>query len=274
MKYRRCSLLLLSALTALATPCLASLAAEDDQESSHQLSLADLAGYGAALSGKPTAERAKATDPPVQVNFNELWNRPDAFQGRRVVVQGRVVRTFRQGPIGSFPPLAEVWITSRDGNPFCVVFPQPGLLDATHAESGDTKLTPKEKPTSGHRGDEMPGPGSMVQFTGTFLKMVRYAGADTARLAPLIVGDRPPVVSSLEPVESQADHAPNGMTRGSGLAIQLVFWAFGLTGAAMAAAVFVRWHLGLRTRSESLRAKSADLELDPPLEFLGPPNEP
>jgi hypothetical protein len=274
MNYRRCSLLFVSASVALATPCLASLAADDDQDTSHRLSLGDLAGYGAALSGKPTAEGAKATDPPVQVNFNELWNRPDAFQGRRVVVQGRMVRIFRQGPIGSFPPLAEVWMTSRGGNPFCVVFPQRGVLDDTHAASGNMKLTPKEKPASGHQSDEMPGPGRMVQFTGTFLKMVRYAGADTARLAPLIVGDRPPVVSSFEPVERQADYAPSGVTRGSGLAIRLAYWALGLAGAAIAAVLFVRWHLGLGTRSESLRAQSANLALDPPLEFLGPPNEP
>ena len=31
-----------------------------------------------------------------------------------------------------------------------------------------------------------------MQFTGTFLKMIRYAAGDGARMAPLIVGDRPP----------------------------------------------------------------------------------
>ena len=39
----------------------------------------------------------------------------------------------------------------------------------------------------------------MVRFTGTFLKMVRYAGGDGARLAPLIVGDRLPVAVALNP---------------------------------------------------------------------------
>ena len=53
----------------------------------------------------------------------------------------------------------------------------------------------------------MPEPGRMVRFTGTFLKMVRYAGGDGARLAPLIVGDQPPTCVSAEPPVSQAEHA-------------------------------------------------------------------
>ena len=41
----------------------------DDSESPHQLSLADLAAYRAALSGKATGENAKTSDPPVRVGF-------------------------------------------------------------------------------------------------------------------------------------------------------------------------------------------------------------
>ena len=52
-----------------------------------------------------------------------------SFEGRRITIQGRVSRIFRQGPVGSFPPLAEVWITSPAGDPFCVVCPQPGSTD-------------------------------------------------------------------------------------------------------------------------------------------------
>ncbi len=76
-----------------------------------RLGLADLAGYRAALSGKATADDAGAADPPAQVRFRDLWERPDAFRGRHVIVEGRVVRIFRQEAVGSFPALAEVWIT-------------------------------------------------------------------------------------------------------------------------------------------------------------------
>lgn len=102
---------------------------DDPPQASHQLSLADLAGYRAALSGKATADDARTSDPPTQVKFKDLWNRPDVFRGRRITIQGRVSRIFRQGPVGSFPPLAEVWITTPAGDPFCVVYPQPGSTD-------------------------------------------------------------------------------------------------------------------------------------------------
>ena len=82
------------------------------------------------------------------MSFKDLWNRPDAFRGRRVTVEGRVQRIFRQGPVGSFPALAEIWIASPAGDPFCLVVPQA---------AGVPKL------------------GQTVRFTGTFLKMVRYA---------------------------------------------------------------------------------------------------
>lgn len=55
---------------------------DDDPETSHQLSLTDLAGYATALSGKPTAEGTRQSDPPVRVKFKDLWNRPDRFRGR------------------------------------------------------------------------------------------------------------------------------------------------------------------------------------------------
>ncbi len=38
----------------------------DDAEPTHQLSLADLAAYRSALTGKATAENAKASDAPVR----------------------------------------------------------------------------------------------------------------------------------------------------------------------------------------------------------------
>ena len=95
----------------------------DDTEPTHQLSLADLAKYRAALAGKATADDAKSSDTPARVSFKDLWNRPDALRGRRVILEGRVQRIFRQGPVGSFPALAEIWIASPAGDPFCLVVP-------------------------------------------------------------------------------------------------------------------------------------------------------
>src|SRR5438045_2123290 len=75
-----------------------------DQGQDDQWSLADLAGYRAALTGRATADDARPSDPPAPVRFRDLWERPGAFQGRRVSIRGRVERIFRQGPVGSFPP--------------------------------------------------------------------------------------------------------------------------------------------------------------------------
>ena len=77
---------------------------ESETRQDDQLSLADLVGYCAALSGKATADDARPSDPPARVGFRDLWERPDAYRGRRVTVRGRVARIFRQGPVGSFPP--------------------------------------------------------------------------------------------------------------------------------------------------------------------------
>ena len=141
--------------------------ADPDREPDDRLGLADLAAYRAALSGRPTADLARTSDPPAPVGFRDLWGRPEAYRGRRVTVDGRVERTFRQGAVGSFPPLVEAWVFSAAGDPICVVYPRP---DAPAVAE----------------------PGRTVRFTGTFLKMVRYKGGDGDRLAPLIVGDRPP----------------------------------------------------------------------------------
>ena len=121
-------MIVLMAVILVAPRCRAS-SLDDNPQTSHQLTLADLAAYRAALSGKPTADDARLSDPSAQVKFKDIWNRPDVFQGRRITIQGRVARIFRQGPVGTFPPLAEVWITSPAGDPSCVVFPQPGSTD-------------------------------------------------------------------------------------------------------------------------------------------------
>lgn len=134
----------------------------DDLES--RLGLADLAAYRAALSGKATADNAHAADLARPVTFRDLWHHPETWRGRRVQVQGRVARIFRQDAVGSFPPLVEAWLSTPEGDLFCVDFPTGGV----------------------------PEPGQQVTFSGTFLRAIRYAGNDQPRLAPWIVGDRPP----------------------------------------------------------------------------------
>jgi hypothetical protein len=213
-----------------------------------RLGLADLAGYRAALSGKATADDAMAADPPAQVHFRDLWNRPDAFRGRHVIVEGRVLRIFRQEPVGSFPALAEVWITSTSGDPFCLVSPQAGQIRIP-----------------------IPEPGRDVRFTGTFLKMVRYAAGDGARLAPLVVGDRPPASQPADTVlRAIGGHVPDAsLDRWSW---SPATWALGLSTAALAAVLLAWWHLNTPSRKPGRRTINS-IAIDPPLEFIEPGEE-
>jgi len=263
----------------------------DDFETQQQLTLVDLAGYRAALSGKATAGDARAGDPPARVVFKDLWNRPDRFRGRRVTIQGRIVRIFRQGSVGSFPPLVEVWIASPVGDPFCVVFPQPGSIDGnvqkrrTAAQAADDH----EQDTLADHGKDaratpIPELGRTIRFTGTFLKMVRYAAGDGARLAPLIVGDRLPVPvpaktagsrSSAESLAAVFRAIGGGGHAGASIAWRT--WAVGLTLAALVAGALawrqirapsrggIVWHRDTRTTSPVV--------LEPPLEFIEPRDE-
>ena len=88
--------------------------------------LADLPAEHAALAGKATIDGPRAADPPRPVTFRDLWDHPDDWRGRRVTVRGTVARVFRQGAVGSFPPLVEGWLSTPEGDLFCVVFPRPG----------------------------------------------------------------------------------------------------------------------------------------------------
>ncbi len=191
-----------------------------------------------------------------------------------MTVRGRVVRTFRQGSVGSFPPLAEVWITSAAGNPFCAVFPQPPVSDEESKRSGARIEAHAEKETDAGRADVRALSGQTVRFTGTFLKMVRYAGADGPRLAPLIVGDQRPAVGSPQPTEARTDHVFIGTSGGGRTAIQIAAWALGLAVAAMAAFTLARWHLRAPVPITGGRTKSAAVIPDPRLEFIEPPDEP
>ncbi len=115
---------------------------------------ADFADYRDALVAPPG-------DDVASVSFRELWTEPDTFRGRFVRVAGRASRRFRQPPRGEFPPLTELWIVDDEGNPFCLLYPS---IEDRDALAGD------------------------VDFRGTFLRLIRYRGADAERLAPLIVG--------------------------------------------------------------------------------------
>jgi hypothetical protein len=260
---------------------------DDNPPTSHQLSLADLAGYRAALSGKPTADDARASDPPAQVKFKDLWNRPEIFRGRRITIQGRVARIFRQGSVGSFPPLAEIWITSPAGDPFCVVFPQPASTDDDHAETatslqavaGESALALEEKHGDAERAVAMPELGRTVRFTGTFLKMVSYAGGDGARLAPLVVGDRLPM--PIAPKHAAGHSSPEGAgalaigdTSHSGAALGPAYWALGLAVVALGAVILARWHLRAPARPAAGRRTPSPSIADPSLEFIEPHDEP
>lgn len=184
---------------------------------------ADFAGYLNAL------EPGDAP-PAVDAGFRDLWERPGDFAGRRVRVAGRVERRFRQPAHGAFPALTEAWIVDPAGNPLCLVFPSvPGAGE----------------------------PGRDVAFEGTFLRRIRYAGADAERLAPLIVGPDPPAESPAPGPPAE----PVGLPDASGLDP----WIAG----ALAALVIVL--LGLQHLRR--RPASSPLLSGPPPEFVPGPDD-
>jgi hypothetical protein len=176
------------------------------------LTVADLAAYRAALSGKGIRDA-----PATPVNFRELWDHPAKYQGRRVQVEGRIIRRFRQGAFGTFPPLEEAWAFSPQGDPFCLVFPE----------------TPDEARTPGR-----PVQGQ-VRFVGTFLRRVEYQGGDGPRLAPLIVGPAPPVAVAV----ASASDRESGAAEVRGYHLSRLDWAIGLAAATLVALVLARQHL-------------------------------
>jgi hypothetical protein len=228
----------------------------DDRDTKHQLNLVDLPGYRAALDGKPAPGSSVADGAPKAVRFRDLWDQPGTFLGRRVIVKGRVERIFRQTAVGSFPPLAEVWITAPAGDPFCVVFAQPRLA---------------------------PDIGRTVRFTGTFLKMVKYAASDGGRLAPLIVGDQPPAYEPDEPEKSGAASShenPAGVFQTiAGSMTQSpqdrgrwweMSWVLALAAAGLAAGIIIWQHMRTPHRRHGVVRQRQDSsgENDPHLEFI------
>lgn len=208
----------------------------------NQLTLADLAAYRLALSGKATAPDARSADPPIAVGFRDLWDRSDALKGRRVSVKGRVERIFRQGPVGQFPALVQAWAFSRSGDPFCLVYPDP----AGKSPGSDGGA---------------PGPplGEDIQFTGTFLKVVEYPATDGPRLAPMIVGDKPVAPARPEPSTRRPSEDGPEVSKGSWLAAD---WLFGLLAVLAVSGVIAARHL------RPLKPTKRSVETDPPLEFI------
>jgi hypothetical protein len=170
---RRRSRSLAALVLALATLPAVATGQEPPDGSDQAFGLADLPAEHAALAGRATIDGPHAADPPRPVSFRDLWDHPEDWRGRRVAVRGTIARVFRQGAVGSFPALVEAWLSTPQSDLLCVVFPQP--------------KGPGDRPLEA---------GREVAFTGTSLRTIRYAAADQPRLAPLIVGDRPP-----EPVE-------------------------------------------------------------------------
>jgi hypothetical protein len=257
----------------------------DDSETKGRLTLTDLAGYRAALSGKPTADQSRAGTPPIRVTFKDLWNHNESLRGRRVTVRGRVSRIFRQGPVGSFPSLAEVWIASPVGDPFCVVFPQPEshqnsdpeLRTALEAVVGGMAAPATEDHRPAVHAPAIAGLGRPVRFTGTFLKMVRYEAGDGGRLAPLVVGDQPPAslsgeaeTDSSSPVESTATVSPVGGSSQTGVGIKIAYWTIGLVLGGLGAVILARRHLLAPVPTGVGRNATSSFVSDSSLEFIEP----
>jgi hypothetical protein len=215
-------------------------AAEDsDRDTRSNLNLADLAPYRAALGGKPGG-------PTVAVTFRDLWDHPDRYERKRVRVEGRVERRFRQGALGTFPPLVEAWAVNSAGDPFCLVFPDP-----------------KRRPETAVADDA--APGALVRFEGVFLRQVRYQATDTARLAPLIVGDRPPVVTNAVPKPTTSPAGPTAVLGAWG-DFSAFEWSLGLAAGVVVALALARQHLR-RAPRKPLRLES---DPEPPPEFIEP----
>lgn len=196
-------------------------AAQGPTDGSKELGLGDLAAYRAALDGRPEG-------PAVAASFRDLWDDPGRYQGKRVRVEGRVARRFRQGAFGTFPPLVEAWAFSTAGDTLCLVFPDGEPNEA--------------------------GPGATVRFEGIFLRTIRYQGGDAPRLAPLIVGHRPPTV-----IRPATPPRPPGVFGGPTQG-----WIFGMLAAALLGLALARRHL----RASPRRPSRKDDRHEPPPEFI------
>ncbi len=190
------------------------------------ITLADLVDYRAALEAAPS-EMAEA------VPFRALWERPEEHRGRHVRVDGRVVRRFQQPSVGTFPPLTELWVVTPDRDPFCLVFPTPDEAAGTRNALG---------------------PGTAIRFHGTFLKAIRYAAADEARVAPLIVGPNTP---------ERLEEGPSGES-GSASSFVVLNWVVGLVVGGLVVLLFLRQVAARPARSSGRSSDTSPRFLDAP----------
>jgi hypothetical protein len=241
---------------------------DDNIETIAQLTLADLAAYRMALSGKATADAAESTDLPVSVGFKDLWEHSEHFRGRRVVVEGRVSRIFRQGPIGQFPPLAELWVGSSAGDPFCLVVPQSIETSPSAASTGGGKRSEAQV--------AIPEMGTRIRFTGTFLKMVRYVAGDVARSAPLLVGNQLQVLARETGQLSGQHSARRSLSSAVGPIAPIFYWRAFVTvtiPGAVLGTILAWWQLRPRARTARYRqylGTNPSSPFDLPLEFDEP----
>ena len=140
---------------------------------------------GVDRQGRPLDD-ARAADPAVRVVFKDLWNRPEAFRGRRVIVKGRVNGSFARGRSVIFPPWRKSGLLHR----------RRSVLPGRSAGRRRRQACPSTITTRGLQTtpQDCQSSAKWFEFTGTFLKMVRYSAGDGDRLAPLVVGDQPPVL--------------------------------------------------------------------------------
>jgi len=174
------------------------------------ITVADLKAYREALE-------ASHDEAPNTVDFRALWDHAEDYRDRYLRVEGRVVRRFQQPSVGTFPPLTELWVVTASRDPLCLVFPTP------------------EDPAGPGKACE---PGASVRFDGTFLKLIRYAGGDESRIAPLIVGPRPPVRREADPLAGT----------GTGSSFAGLDWVVGLIVAGLVIALLLRQALARPTR--------------------------
>jgi hypothetical protein len=166
--------------------------------------------------------------------------------------------------VGSFPALAEVWLRTAEGDLLCVVFPQLGAAEDL------TGAKPK---------DVVPETGQHVTFAGTFLKTIRYPAADQPRLAPLIVGNRPPMLTTEAAPAAEPSAVDSSSRRGQAVeSWSPATWVLGLALGLVAAALLAWQHFRnpLRGKSFPTRDKDKNREppaADPPLEFINPEPE-
>ena len=210
----------------LATMFFASRAPADEPTG---LTLPDLVAYRASLDGKPSG-------PATAVTFRRLWESAGEFEGKRVRIEGRVARRFRQGAFGTFPPLVESWVVTPAGDPFCLVYPVPV------AGSVEKKIAID------------PGPGAMVRFEGVYLKRLKYQGSDTERLGLLIVGNQPPTITTPAPL-------PLSTSMGGYSGVDL---AMALGAAMLVVMAIARQQLRSPSRARIERGR----DLDPPPLFV------